>query len=125
MKRLLLIVILIICLQLSIQQISYEALKKEAVKISEEDLKLEDDASEKIEEKLVTPNIVGGYWCDKDIKLNTVRQEVMTNNNYNKYINLTLGYFIDINISFYILQPRGVTIAASMRRNCCKLSKFY
>jgi hypothetical protein len=125
MKRHLLIVTLIISLQLSIQQISYETLKKKAVKLTEDDLKLEDDASEKIEEKLVAPTIVGGYWCDKDIKLNTVRQEVMTNNNYNKYIELTLGYFIDINISFYILQPRGVTIVANMRRNYSKLSRLY
>jgi hypothetical protein len=84
MKKVFSIVLLLICLQLSIQEISYQKLKDQALNIHDEDLSLDEDKIEKIEEKLVTPTIVGGFWCDKDIKLNSVRQEVMTNKNYNK-----------------------------------------
>jgi hypothetical protein len=89
MKKLILIIALFIILQLTLQQVTYESLKKQAQNIEDEDLTLEHDASEKIEEKIVSPAVVSGFWCDKDIKLNSVRQDVMNNNNYNKYSELT------------------------------------
>jgi hypothetical protein len=84
MKKVFLIVLLLTYLQFADQQISYQALKEQALNISDEELTLDEDKTEKEEEKLISPNIVGNYWCDKDIKLNSVRQEVMTNKNYNK-----------------------------------------
>lgn len=40
--------------------------------------------SNKFESKAISPSVIGRFSCDSNIKLNTVRQEVMNNNNYRK-----------------------------------------
>ena len=47
-----------------------------------------EEEEDKLEPENITtptsPQVVGRFWCDPDIKLNTIRQDVMTNKNYNK-----------------------------------------
>ena len=69
------------------QEISYESLKRQGAdyinpsSIKDKDLELEIELKN---EKPVAPSLIGKFWCDPSIKLNTVRQDVMTNKNYNK-----------------------------------------
>ena len=85
MKKGFFIILLISNLLYTNQQVSYETLKKQTAQVEDDlDLSLEGEINQKTEEKPIFPLLVGGYQCDKDIKLNSVRQDVMTNNNYNK-----------------------------------------
>lgn len=61
-----------------IGSLTYESLKKQAME--------QDDIATREPETStpITPAIVGRFFCDNDIKLNSIRQDVMTNNNYNK-----------------------------------------
>jgi hypothetical protein len=39
--------------------------------------------NEEVNTETITPIVYGKWWCDSSLKLNSVREDVMTNDNYN------------------------------------------
>lgn len=48
--------------------------------VNEDEVKI----GKRFEKSAVSPQVVGRFFCDPEVKLNSVRQDVMTINNYSK-----------------------------------------
>jgi thioredoxin-related protein len=78
------LLILSLCVSVHSQNIYEDLLKKHKEELTgEKPKKAEAEEAVKAKEP-VSPMVVGRFFCDPAIKLNSVRQEVMTTSNYNK-----------------------------------------
>lgn len=74
------------CLIVSInaQKDMYQEILKQAKGIQDEPKEEEAKVKRNFEKSAISPQVVGRFFCDPEVKVNTVRQDVMTINNYNK-----------------------------------------
>jgi hypothetical protein len=63
---------------------AYEALLREAKQQYKPQPSQQATEEKKFDKNPISPMVIGRFWCDPEIKVNTVRQEVMTNTNYIK-----------------------------------------
>ena len=78
--------ILILSLNLSLEQDDYYSrlINEHKKEMEDQDMQAESKISQKFDKDPISPSILSRYFCDPSIKLNSIRQEVMTSSNAHK-----------------------------------------